>query len=56
MEGKIGVRCGRRVEGVSDLGLDVGEGNEVGGLFTDDEMPHEIPQDLKKEKVDVEFV
>ena len=43
MEGKIGVRSVRKVKGVSDLGLDVGEGDQVGGLFTDDEMPHEIP-------------
>ena len=38
------------------MGLDVGEGAEVGGLGAKDEMPHEVAENLKKEKVNVEFV
>ena len=56
MEGEIVVRGVRKVKGVSDLSLDVGERGEVGGLLADDKVSHKIPQDLKKEKVHVEFV
>ena len=56
MEGEIGVRGVRTVKGMSDLSLDVGERGQVGGLLANDKMPNEIPQDLKKEKVNVEFV
>ena len=56
MDGEIGVRGVRKVKGMSDLSLDVVERGQVGGLLANDKVPHKIPQDLKKKKVNVEFV
>ena len=41
---------------MSDLGLDVGEGAKVGRLVANNEMPHEVAENLEKEKVNVEFM
>ena len=41
---------------MSDLGLDVGESDVVGGWCANDEMPNEVAKNLKEKKVDVEFV